>query len=725
MPAEKRKKSLAPRIALLAAAAALTALLAAGAVLLLRMPRAMDKSLASAQAPQGAVNGLWITQEYPTGSGALSGCAPEALDELFSGAADFAAAHGMNALLVDVAGTQLEGVAFRGTSYEVWPGACADDTLTKQYDPLRAACEAGAARGLSVYAVTPALAGNGEWAKALERVRALYAVAGIWTRADGLSDEAGGAVRFVGEQAFDEPGALFLDVLEGRAANGVVFDYMQCVSKPGAFSLLASALDTSAAPPVLLDGYTPSPTLRITYPAPGAAPYADKCFVMGTSDPAQPLLFNGVPVETRAPGGTFGVLADVGAEDTTYTVTQGSESASVTITRRSTGGGGGGGSGGGSAGSHDATQRVEPGTRIRTVNWITSLLFDPSSDGNINETVRAGATAAVAECVETYRSGRRTWAYRLESGDYVLAYNTELAADAPGSFTGASAAATQTGEVLTFTGTGTPLAYTNIVDGRLEMDFYDAAFAPGFSVTGSALVTGCTVAPNGAATRVTLTFSEPIWGHTLEYADGTTQVILKKTPHRSDVFAKPLTGVRVLLDAGHGDQDNGAMGAAGYDAPVEKDVNLALTLAVRYRLEQLGATVLTIRDDDSFLSLEDRNRAITEGQPDFFIALHHNSVELNVDANGQSGTECYYFYPAGKQLAQILVQKVTDATGRPARGAMWGYYYVTRNTTCPAVLFETGFMVNPAEYEQVTSAPVLWREAEAIAASVLACVPEE
>ena len=158
-------------------------------------------------------------------------------------------------------------------------------------------------------------------------------------------------------------------------------------------------------------------------------------------------------------------------------------------------------------------------------------------------------------------------------------------------------------------------------------------------------------------------------------------------------------------------------------APAEKDVNLALTLAAKYRLEQLGATVQTIRTDDSFLSLEERNRAIVAGQPDFFIAVHHNSIDLSVDANLQTGTECYYFYPAGKALAQALVHNVTQATSRPDRGAQWGYYYVTRSTVCPAVLLEAGFMVNPSEYENVTSEPQLWAAGDAIARSVLECVP--
>ncbi|MFQ8832016.1 MAG: N-acetylmuramoyl-L-alanine amidase [Ruthenibacterium lactatiformans] len=127
--------------------------------------------------------------------------------------------------------------------------------------------------------------------------------------------------------------------------------------------------------------------------------------------------------------------------------------------------------------------------------------------------------------------------------------------------------------------------------------------------------------------------------------------------------------------------------------------------------------------DDSFLSLEERNRAIVAGQPDFFIAVHHNSIDLSVDANLQTGTECYYFYPAGKALAQALVRNVTQATSRPDRGAQWGYYYVTRSTVCPAVLLEAGFMVNPSEYENVTSEPQLWAAGDAIARSVLECVP--
>ena len=718
----KRNRRILRTVILIAIPVLLLAAVGAGVgIWMLQRPQAMDKNQPSAMPPQSAMVGLRISQEYPTTAGVLSASGPQTLDALFAEAIAYARAHGMNALLLDVAGDRLSGVGFLDTVYETWPGAQKDDTLFSHYDPLRTLCEQASAEGLAVYAVTPDAGGNADWEKAMQRLQERYAVAGVYTQGAALYNSATGQSVFnANGTAFSDPSSLFFATLRQDYA-GVVFDYTQCQAQPEVFSQMASALNLSGARPSLLGGYTPAAVLSVSYPEDGAVIYTETCFLMGTSDPEQQLLLDGEPVEVRAPGGTFGILVEV-PYDKTFTFTQGQQSVTVTVKRP----GGGGGGGGGSGASHDATQQVTPGTIIRTTGWISSLLYDPSSDGNINETVRRGAQAAVVSCVETRRNGKTTWAYQLESGDYVMAYNTEVVAgDAvrPG-FTGATAAKTATGEVLTFTGAGTPLAYTNIVADNLEMDFYDADFADDFTITGSEMVSGVTVTPRGAYTRVTLSFTQPIWGHTVEYADGTTQVILKKTPVRSTEFGRPLAGVTVLLDAGHGDQDAGAMGAAGYGAPVEKDVNLALTLATKYRLEQLGASVQTIRTDDSFLSLEERNEAISTGQPDFFIAIHHNSVDLTVDANKHTGTECYYFYPAGKTLAETLVDNVTWATGRHARGAMWGYYYVTRNTTCPAVLLEVGFMVNPTEYEQVTSEYQLWNTADAIARSVLECVPQ-
>lgn len=704
-------------------ACVLAAVLIFGCVLFWFLHRPMPRDLASAAAPQGPVFGVRFG-----GSPVFAEASPEELDAYFQKAVSFAKEHGMNTVFFDVL-NDADGVGFRDRTFATWAGASSQDSLFHKYDPLASLCEIASAEGISVRAVAPEISGDKDWEHSLKRLKKHYAIAGLSIEGSALLDfETQKETVFIPEADFAKPEVLVRHTLGGEIPDAV-FDYEACLANVEELSVLASVLDTTVERPVLLN-YTPPKELSVQYPADGAKIYTETCFVMGTSDPEQPLTFNDAAVETRAPGGTFGVLAALSYGENVLTLRQGGQEVSVTVVRpeppkpdpakpkpetpEEI--------------PHDATVSAEEGTPIRIDGWLTSLLYDPENDGNINETVRRGAVARVTESVETMRKGKKTWAYKLASGDYVLAYNTTILsepAETGFSFTGASAQKTDYGEAVTFTGKGTPLAYTNMVEGDLVMDFYDAEFAADFAVSDSAMIAETIVEPNDRFTRITFKFTQPVWGHTVEYTeDGTTQILLKKQPVRSDVFGRPLTGVTVLLDAGHGDHDTGAAGPAGPDAPTEKDANLALMNAVKYRLEQMGASVQTIRTDDSFLSLEERNRAIITGQPDFFLSLHHNSIDLRVDANQASGTECYYFYPAGKELAKTLVENVTAATGRASRGAHWGYYYVTRSTVCPAVLLETGFMVNPAEYEQVTSDAQLLAAGDAIARSILACVPK-
>ena len=714
--------------------------IALAGVLLFYVPAA-DRTQPSAQAPRGALRAAAV--RFGKDGDALQTAADA--DGVLAEArtvAQQARARGMNGLVLLVQSE--EGALYRDWTAPALEQLRAGDTLFHPVDGLALWCQAASEQGLTVYAAVDEKAYDPEnrlQALSLDRLERKYPVAGVRVyKAAGegnffdtyapLDGQIGAELVGVNRAGWTQPQALFLHAVEaaqtGADFGGAVFAWQDLSGDAQALGLMLSALDTADVPTLL--NYTPSTQLAVSYPADGATVYTDNCFVMGTSDPSQELTLNGAPVERTGTKGTFGVLVAVQPGDNTYTLAQGDTSVTIHIQRPVP-----------QPAEmeteptepepipHDNTQEVEPGTAVQMNGWLVSLLYDPSSDGNISETVRNGAVGVVQNCVETTRNGKTTWAYQLTSGDYVLAYNTIVLGQdvARASFTGAQAEITQEGETLTFAGTGTPVIYSNIVETTLEMHLYDTDMAADFAVQGSELVKGVEVSalPDGAGTRLVLHFEEPLWGHTIEFSDGTTQVLLKPRPVQAQDPAKPLAGISVLLDPGHGQDDGGAMGAAGAQAPVEKDVNLAVSLAAKYRLEQLGATVHMIRTDDTFLTLQERNQKITELQPDFFIAVHHNSVDLSVDANQSAGTECYYFYPAGKQLAQTLVQNVAAATGRPERGTFWGYYYVARNATCPAVLLEVGFMVNPAEYEQVADEMTVWATGDAIARSILACVP--
>lgn len=743
----KRRKHVWPWVVL-----ALVLLCISAAAAWILWPQPLNRDVPSAKTVEGKVHGMAVELGGAWNTALLN--AKDAGEQKKSIEAFVKAAVGeqTNALFVRVLGA--DGALYRGGAVQPLPALTQYDNFLFKHDALKTLCDAASGENISVYALFDgAKSADASVKTEADYVMEHYAIAGVYwqqSAVDGaialLTSEGQSSFVYAGQEVFTNPSKLFMaSVVNGY--NGAVIEGELLASinpsadaaRAGEYNLLRSVIEENRETPLVL-AYAPTQTLALSYPANEAKVTSNTCWAMGTSDPAQPLLFNDMQMQRANSGGYFGVLLTLDQYENTFTFTQGETSVSVLIyntlknpalapptpveppkedpqdptsgettpppTKKL---------------PHDGTAEALAGQKIATKGWITSLLTDPSDDGNINETVRAGATATVVSSVETVRSGRRTWAYLLSSGDYVLAYNTTwLPAETPvPSFTSASAVPQEWGEILAFAGSGSPLAYTNAVDNTLVLSFPEAKFAQEFAITNSNMLKNASVEQTETGAIVTLSFDAPLWGHSIEYAEGTMMLHLKKTPVRSAEPGKPLTGVKVLLDAGHGADDSGAMGVAGASGPMEKDMNLAVTLAAKYRLEQLGAIVATVRTDDTFLTLTERNALITSEHPDFFIAVHHNSVQLTVDVNQHSGTECYYFYDAGEAVATSLVNNVTAATNRKLRGTFWGYYYVARNTMCPSVLLELGFMVNPVEYSNITNETEVWKTGNAIAQSVL------
>jgi N-acetylmuramoyl-L-alanine amidase len=81
---------------------------------------------------------------------------------------------------------------------------------------------------------------------------------------------------------------------------------------------------------------------------------------------------------------------------------------------------------------------------------------------------------------------------------------------------------------------------------------------------------------------------------------------------------------RVVLDAGHGGKDTGAVGSAGV---VEKDVTLDIVQRAARALSSMGIEVLLTRDDDRFVSLEERTARANAFGADLFVSIHCNASE--------------------------------------------------------------------------------------------------
>ncbi len=170
----------------------------------------------------------------------------------------------------------------------------------------------------------------------------------------------------------------------------------------------------------------------------------------------------------------------------------------------------------------------------------------------------------------------------------------------------------------------------------------------------------------------------------------------------------PVTNKVILLDAGHGGIDSGAVGKTA----LEKDINLKIVLKIRSLLEESGALVFLSREEDESLYIEDKNKTIRqrynenlknrkllikESKADIFVSIHLNSFSKEKYYGAQS------LYPTGDEESKVLakciqeeLKRVLDKNNeRKVKGR--DDLYLFKNNTVPSVLIECGFLSNERE----------------------------
>lgn len=195
----------------------------------------------------------------------------------------------------------------------------------------------------------------------------------------------------------------------------------------------------------------------------------------------------------------------------------------------------------------------------------------------------------------------------------------------------------------------------------------------------------------------TLAEQASIYGYDVTFDKGVMRFECKLPVDLKD--QNSLVGATILLDAGHGDQDNGAVGPMGVFGPMEKDINLNITLYTKQYLEALGAKVVLIREDDTFYSLSDRVETIRTLKPDISVSIHGNSLDASSDYSKSSGFLTYYSYNLFGNVPTLINDSVSKELGFAKRDPRQKSLSLTRFTTCPSVLLETSFLSNPQDYE--------------------------
>jgi N-acetylmuramoyl-L-alanine amidase len=117
----------------------------------------------------------------------------------------------------------------------------------------------------------------------------------------------------------------------------------------------------------------------------------------------------------------------------------------------------------------------------------------------------------------------------------------------------------------------------------------------------------------------------------------------------------PRDVARVVLDPGHGGRDTGAVGPGG---TLEKEVTLDVAQRARAILSDLGIQVILTRDDDRFVSLEERTARANGVSADLFVSIHCNASEIRT----RRGVETYVLDTTRDAIAARIAARENDTT---------------------------------------------------------------
>ncbi len=174
------------------------------------------------------------------------------------------------------------------------------------------------------------------------------------------------------------------------------------------------------------------------------------------------------------------------------------------------------------------------------------------------------------------------------------------------------------------------------------------------------------------------------------------------------------TSTIIVLDPGHGGFDAGAIGPTGL---TEKEVALAISLKAAEILENNDHQVILTRDDDTFVTLNDRVDIANNSDAGLFVSVHSNAAHRN----SVGGIETYHApnrRSDSYMLANIMQRSMLDHLGLTDRGVKSDNFYVIRNTEMPAVLLEIGFLSNREEEELLRDSSFREEAAQSIAEGI-------
>lgn len=195
-----------------------------------------------------------------------------------------------------------------------------------------------------------------------------------------------------------------------------------------------------------------------------------------------------------------------------------------------------------------------------------------------------------------------------------------------------------------------------------------------------------------------------------------------KTRKVSKGFVQKGERIKIVLDAGHGGTDSGAVSTIDKTV-TEKALNLDMIERLNERFLMLGYDVILTRSEDEYIKLLDRARISNTSEADIFLSIHFNSTTNSTS----KGIEVLYASEKNViiksveqvHLAKAIQKELIESTGSTNRGVKNRADLIVLNKTKNvAALCELGFLTNREDMENITNSSYLDTMADAIVRGV-------
>jgi N-acetylmuramoyl-L-alanine amidase len=197
------------------------------------------------------------------------------------------------------------------------------------------------------------------------------------------------------------------------------------------------------------------------------------------------------------------------------------------------------------------------------------------------------------------------------------------------------------------------------------------------------------------------------------------------------VWGQPLRSADVVLDAGHGGDERGALGPSG---ETEAELNLDIARRTAAVLDAQGVTAVLTRTGDYRIPISNRAAIADQLSAEAFVSIHHNSP--TPDPSDRPGTEVYAQVgsEASRRLGGLIHEEVVGAlsafdvewSARTDAGVLTvvngdgeNAYGINRYPATPSVLAELAYLSNPSEAAVLATPEYRQAAADALASGIV------